>query len=201
MLRLRPLWLVPIAFLFATAQSQAAVINFTAVLTGDQEVPPNPSAATGFATFQLNDAHTALTFKAVISGIDVTGLQTADDTDNLLAAHIHAPGPPGGAGGVVWGFFGMPFNDNDPMDIVVSPFATGAGGTFTGKWDLNEGNMTTLALQLPNLLNGLAYINFHTGEFRGGEIRGQIVPLPEPTSITLLGLGLLGLGSRLYRRR
>src|SRR5207247_2233334 len=83
---------------------------------------------------------------------------------------IHA-GPavtPTTNGPVVWGFFGSPFNDNNPNDFVFSPFPTGVGGTFSGKWDLPEGNGTNLAAQLPNILAGRSYINFHTTKCGGG---------------------------------
>ena len=73
---------------------------------------------------------------------------------------------------MVWGFFGAPFNDNNPNDQVFFP-NPGVGGTFSGKWDAPEGNGTTLAAQLDNLRNGRAYINFHTRQFTGGEIRGN----------------------------
>jgi len=92
----------------------------------------------------------------------------------LIAAHIHA-GPsvaPGVNGPVVWGFFGTPFNDNNPDDHVVTPFGSGAGGTFSNKWDAPEGNGTTLAAQVANIRAGRAYVNFHTAQFTGGEIRG-----------------------------
>ena len=118
----------------------------------------------------------SMTFTATINNIDVTGSQTADTNDNLIAAHIHA-GPsvaPGVNGPVVWGFFGTPFNDNNPNDAVNTPFSSGVGGTFSGKWDAPEGNGTTLAAQLTNLRTGHAYINFHTTQFTGGEIRGNI---------------------------
>jgi len=63
--------------------------------------------------------------------------------------------------------FGSPDNDIAPDNLMVTPFASGVGGTFSSTWDLNEGNAgTTLAAQLPNILAGRSYINFHT--VRGG---------------------------------
>ena len=98
-----------------------------------------------------------MTFTATIFNIDVNGTQTPNDAnDNLVAAHIHA-GPvvtPTLNGPVVWGFFGAPFNDNSPNDFTMTAFTTGVGGTFSGKWDLAEGNNTTLTAQLPNILAG-----------------------------------------------
>jgi hypothetical protein len=189
---------------------------FVANLTNSQEVPPaNPTTSTGSprpasfgaATFVLNTAQTAMTFSATIFNIDITGSQTAEVNDNLVAAHIHA-GPnvaPGVNGPVVWGFFGTPFNDNNPNDVVMTPFSTGVGGTFSGKWDAPEGNNTTLAAQLPNILAGRSYINFHTTQFTGGEIRGAINAVPEPSALTLFSTGaagILGLGwFRAHRSR
>jgi hypothetical protein len=204
MLRLRSLLFVPLA-LALTASQASAVALFTAELTGLKETTPNNSTATGFASFELNDAMTALSMTVTINGIDVTGSQTSDPLDNLTAAHIHAlaPGAPlSASGGVVWGFFGMPFNNTMPNDGTVTPFVGGVGGVFTMVWNAPEGNGgTTLTAQLSNLFGTRLYINFHTGEFPGGEIRGAITPVPEPATMTLLGLGLLGLGRKALRRR
>jgi uncharacterized protein (TIGR03118 family) len=164
--------------------SPAEVRLFVVDLTNSQEVPPTvPTntddtprpASSGTARFQFNSAQTAMTFTATINNIDVTASQTVDTNDNLIAAHIHA-GPtvtPGVNGPVVWGFFGNPFNDNNPNDQVFTPLSSGVGGVFSGKWDAPEGNGTTLAAQLTNLRSGHAYINFHTSQFNGGEIRGN----------------------------
>jgi glucose/arabinose dehydrogenase len=146
---------------------------FVARLEGAQEAPPNTSSAKGYAAFFLDRAMTSLSFTVTITGLDFTGMQTADPGDDLLNAHIHAPAPRGANAGVRFGFFGMPFNDTS-NDVVVTPFASGIGGTIFSKWDLAEGNNTTLAAQLPNILAGQSYINFHTRRMTGGEIRGQI---------------------------
>jgi hypothetical protein len=159
--------------------------DFTVNLTNSQEVPPtNPTLSGGArrpnsfgtARFVFNAADTAMTMTATVTNLDVTGSQTADANDNLVAAHIHASATvqPGVNGPVVWGFFGTPFNDNNPDDHVVTPFGGGlVGASFSDKWDAPEGNGTTLAAQIANLRAGQAYINFHTTQFGGGEIRGN----------------------------
>jgi len=171
------------ALLASANLTPAEVRLFVVSLTNGQEVPPTTPTTTtgaarptssGTARFQFNSAQTAMTFTATISNIDVGG-QTADTNDDLIAAHIHAGASvaPGVNGPVVWGFFGSPFNDNNPNDQVFFPTPGGVGGTFSGKWDAPEGNGTTLAAQLSNLTSGRAYINFHTRQFTGGEIRGN----------------------------
>ena len=125
--------------------------------------------------------------------IDFTGTQTADVNDNLTAAHIHAGPGSTATFPVVWGFFGSPLNDNNPNDVVISPFATGVGGIISGKWDAPEGNATTLAAQIPNILGNHAYINFHTTQFGGGEVRGTLAVVPEPSTVLLMASGLVAI--------
>jgi uncharacterized protein (TIGR03118 family) len=158
--------------------------NFVVNLTNSQENPAtNPTTTTGArrpasygtATFKINAAQDAMTFTATINNLDFTGSQTSDTNDNLTNAHIHAAASvtPTTNGPVVWGFIGAPFNDNTPDDHVVTPFVGAVGGTASGKWDAPEGNGTTFAAQLANLKEGRAYINFHSTQFGGGEIRGN----------------------------
>jgi uncharacterized protein (TIGR03118 family) len=159
-----------------------ALNNLFVNMTDSQENPPtNPTtsggarrdASFGTAHFELNDTGTAMKVSALIRNLDL-GSQTPDTNDDLTNAHIHA-GPsvaPTSNGPVVWGFIGTPFNDNNPNDALVIG-GTGVGGAFSGKWDAPEGNGTTLAAQLDNLRNGRAYINFHSTQFPGGEMRGN----------------------------
>jgi uncharacterized protein (TIGR03118 family) len=158
--------------------------NFIVNLTNSQENPPaiptttggaRRPASFGTATFSLNAGETAMTMSATINNLDFTGTQTVDTNDNLTNAHIHAGAAvtPTVNGPVVWGFIGAPFNDNNPNDAVVTPFGSGVGGTVTAKWDAPEGNATTLAAQLSNIKEGRAYVNFHSTQFPGGEIRGN----------------------------
>ncbi|MBA2304846.1 MAG: CHRD domain-containing protein [Acidobacteria bacterium] len=109
--------------------------------------------------------------------------------------------------GVVWGFFGAPFNDNNPNDQVVLPFSSGVGGVILGKWDAPEGNGTTLSAHLANIFAGRSYINLHTTQFAGGEIRGalqtvgEVDPVPEPASMLLVALPAAALIRRRWQQR
>lgn len=195
----------------AAAAPAAGNIIFHANLTNAAENPPATPTLTaaglprpasfGNATLVLNDAQTALTYSINVFNIDFTGSQTADINDNLTAAHIHA-GPNVTAttnGPVVFGFIGTPFNETAPNDVVVTPLSEGVGGMVTGKWDAGEGQNTTLTAQLPNLFAGRAYLNFHTRQFPGGEVRGTII-VPEPATWGLMLGGIVLLGAARRRR-
>ena len=200
------------ALVLAFACEARAELILLATLTHAQEtvqgsLVTNPGGAPrplsfGNAEFVLNDAQTQMTMTATIFNIDVNGSQTpTDSNDNLVAAHIHVGAGPGVNAPVRWGFFGTPDNDTNPDNLVVTPFASGVGGTFTSIWNQPEGNAgTTLTSNLPQILAGLSYINFHTVQFGGGEIRGQIIPTPEPASLVIWGMTALAAGLVARRR-
>jgi subtilisin family serine protease len=82
----------------------------------------------------------------------------------LTAAHFHS-----GAAG-----------QNGPVRI---PIATG-DNTF-GPGDPLAGSAALPAADLPALLRGGLYVNFHTAAYPGGEIRGQVVPSLDDTALRL----------------
>ena len=63
----------------------------------------------------------------------------------------------------------------------------------------SNGAVIISAGQATDLLSDLWYLNIHTAAFPGGEIRGQVLLVPEPTTAILMGLGLVGLAAA--RRR
>lgn len=155
-------------------------IYFGGPITGAQETTPPGgagSSASGTVEAHLLRGNVALLFTATVSGLDFTGTQTpANANDNVAAAHLH-DAPAGASGGVVYGFWGAPFNDLDG-DVTVTP-GPGIGGTVRAEWDANEGNGTTLTAKIADLLNDEIYINFHTPAFPAGEIRGQLLQQDE----------------------
>jgi CHRD domain/PEP-CTERM motif len=204
------------ACLVATLMSVDAAFGaevFRAILTNAAEAPTTPTltnsstgqprpASFGTAYFVLNDAETAMTMWARIRNIDVNGSQTPTDTnDNLTNAHIHASDTVTAATSapVVWGFHGSPDHDIAPHDEVVVPFMNSVGGVFTSKWDAGEGVAGGLAAQLNRIRTTRSYLNFHTSQNAGGEIRGFLVPIPEPSALLLMAIG--GATLALRRRR
>ncbi len=175
--------LVVAALVLAAGAARADMI-FTANLTHDQEVPPvADEGASGIATFVLNEAQNALTYDVQLFGLDLDGNQTSDPNDNVTRVHFHSAAV-GANGGVVFGIIdGSASLRNDLDDLTLNE----AASHITGVWDGAEGNGTTLALQLPNLLAGGVYFNVHTADHAGGEIRGQVLA-PEPSAFPLAAL-------------
>ena len=106
---------------------------------------------------------------------------------NFSAAHIHGP---------VAVQFPSP-NIGAPI-LIGLPHTVGSS-TQTGKF---TGSTALIAADETSLLNNLLYVNIHSSFAAGGEIRGQLVPVvPEPSTIILAAIGLVGLAAFGWRRR
>ncbi len=165
-----------IAALFMASPSLKADTIFFTELRGSNENPPTPSMGTGSAFVVLNDAMNSLTIS-----VDFGGL-----TGPAVAFHIHAAASPTMNAPVRIDFGGpiMPFDNRVFMVPATLPALP----------------LMTRAQFVAALFAGNAYVNVHTRMFPGGEIRGQLGPVPEPGTLGLLGLGVVGLIGKLRKR-
>jgi hypothetical protein len=183
------------AALFACASSAHALTYFT-TLSGPDESPPNSSPATGAAIVIINETTDIMDVEVAFSGLLGT----------TTASHIHcctAVADTGTAGVATE----VPFFDSFPIGVM--------SGSYVHLFDLldltsyNPAFVTahggTAASAEAALIDGLnagqAYLNIHTTFRTGGEIRGFLAAVPEPSSWALMiaGFGLAGAGLR--RRR
>jgi hypothetical protein len=150
--RLRPgvrrfvVFAIAVGAVLWTAQhpSAAEAQLFTATLTGAQQVPAVVSAGTGTGTVLLNAAEDQITVNLSFSGL----------SSAANAAHIHGPAAAGANAGVLFDF------------AAVVPAATSGS--------IPPQTFAISPAQVAELKAGLYYFNIHTGNFSGGEIRGQI---------------------------
>jgi hypothetical protein len=180
----------------AAASAHAATISYDAALSGPSESPPNASLATGFVTVDVDTTANTMHVHVIFSGLLGT----------TTASHIHSAtaAPFTGTAGVATtspSFTGFPLGvtsgtyDNT-LDLTLassynSAFVTANGGTTAS---------AETAL-LAGIAAGEAYLNIHTSVVPGGEIRGFLIPAPEPSTATLGVLGSLGLAAWGWRRR
>jgi len=145
-----------VAIAFATSATADEV--FKAKLSGDQEVPPVATAASGSAIFRLDKAADSLEIQLrVDNGIGIT------------QSHIHC-GSPGSIGPVVVFLAGL----------------HSAGLDVNGKWIssafLTDGSIVnpacggSIAELAESMRAGNTYVNVHSQSVPSGEIRGQILP-------------------------
>jgi hypothetical protein len=153
--------------------ARAGLIPVAASMDGAQEVPANASTATGSASMIYDSgAHKLASLVVTVTGIDLA---------DVTGFHIHA-GAPGVDG-----------------PIIVDLLSFGSFVSFGS-------SIAYIASNIPfafeaDLLAGNTYLNLHTVAFQDGEIRGQLRPVPEPSSAALFGIGALIVGAAARRNR
>jgi hypothetical protein len=175
--------------------AQAAVLEYTVTLDGPSEFPVNASPGIGFGIANYDDAAHTLELQVTFSGL----------TTNTTASHIHAP--------TTAPFFQNAGVATTTPSLVGFPLGV-TSGTYSNTLDLTAASSYNPAFITANggttagaesalvaaIAGGQAYWNIHSSSSPGGEIRGFFVPVPEPSTLALFGLGALAIAWRLRRK-
>jgi hypothetical protein len=129
-----------------------------APLKGEHEVPPNDSKGNGVAQFELSDDGTTMRYKLVVA-----------NTNNVTQAHIHI-GPRGANGPVVVFLYG--FNAAGTSENGVLSQGEFTAANLIARPAIGFG--ATMPELVSALRSGNAYVNVHTIQLPGGEIRNQV---------------------------
>jgi len=193
---MRKLALALLTLLACAGTATASTIKYVAVMNGANEAPPNASPGTGIAYVTIDDVLNTMLIEASFAGL------TTPNTN----AHIHCctASPFTGTAGVATTtptFTDFPSGTTSGIythlfDLTLATswnpaFVTAHGGTTAGA----EADF------LAGMATGRTYFNIHTTQFGGGEIRGFLQPVPEPATLTLVGLGAAALVRKRFNKK
>ena len=182
----------------AMSAAQATPILFKATLDAANQNPPNSSTATGTAWVWIDPAANTMTVKVTFSGL--TG-------GPATAAHIHCCIAPPGNVGVATAVPSFPGFPNTTSGFYMQTFDMTDAASYNPAFVTANGGTTASAetALFTGIVDDMAYLNIHDAAYPGGEIRGFLtmapVAAPEPATLSLLSLGLLGAFAARRRRR
>jgi hypothetical protein len=176
--------------------TRGAVFDYTVTLNGANESPVNTSPGIGIGTVQYDDANHSLQLEVAFVGLEGT----------VTASHIHAATatPFSGTAGVATT---TPTFAGFPSGVSLGSYSATLDLTAASSYNptfvtANGGSTATAEAALASALaGGKAYWNIHSSVFPGGEIRGFAVAVPEPGTLALAGLGVIGFALFAWKNR
>lgn len=162
------------------------MLTWQTSLSGLVESPPNASPGTGSAQVDIDTVVKTMRVQVTFSGL----------LGNTTASHVHAAtaSPNTGTAGVATE---LPLFTGFPTGVTAGSYDHTFDMTQLSSWNINyvnaNGGTTDSALTafIAALNAEKAYLNVHTQAFPSGEIRGFMHAVPEPATMSLLGLALI----------
>jgi hypothetical protein len=181
--------LLPILLVGSLMSAQASVFLYNVSFSDVGEALPSPGAS-GTGTVSYDDVTQSLTLNATWGGL----------LGNVTQSHIHvSPTPFTGSGGIAVTSPSLP---SFPTGATSGTYANTLNMTLTSSFNAtylanNGGTASSAAAAFAaHMAAGRAYWNIHSSYAAGGEIRGFLTAVPEPSSLALLGLGAAAIAVR-----
>lgn len=148
--------LLALILIGTSAHAQRAV-NFRVELSGDQEVPPVETDTRGTTILHIDQSLTEIRFKLDI--VNAEGILGA------AGAHLHCA--PAGENGPVVAFLAGAATPGFDGEVEIR-------ATLTDDSIVNDACGEDIAELVESMASGNVYINVHSVDNPGGEVRGQI---------------------------
>jgi CHRD domain/PEP-CTERM motif len=174
--------------------AQAALSQYTVNFTSAGEAQASPAIGSGTVTY--DSVTHSLQLQAVFSGLQ----------GPTTASHIHAPTAVAGTGGAGVATT-TPTFALFPLGVTSGSFSNTLDMTLASSYNpafvtAHGSSLTQAETDLvASFAAGTAYWNIHSTFGPGGEIRGFLTAVPEPSSLALAGLGVVGLAVRVWKKR